>query len=346
MSGLTPDLLPGIDQELAERLSSDLERVEAMLHEQTHGYDAVLDERTGHLAPAGGKRLRPALTLLCAELGPRPTDDKVYDAAVLVELTHLATLYHDDVMDDAPVRRGVPSAHEVFGPSQAILAGDVLFARASIIAAGLGTRAVRQHSRTFERLCAGQLHETVGPLPGQDPLEHYLGVLADKTGSLIAASALYGAQASGADPSFGEAVRRFGEKVGVAFQLADDVIDLEDSHTTGKTPGTDLREGVETMPVLLLRAHAKDGTLDEAGQAILAELDHAQSARQAGDEILTDKKVAAVVPALREHAVTEEVRSLARSWADEAVDELAVLPAGPVRDALGVYSQLMVDRMS
>lgn len=346
MSGLTPDLLPGIDQELAERLTSDLMRVEEMLHAQTHGYDAVLDERTGHLAPAGGKRLRPALTLLCAELGPHPTADRVYDAAVLVELTHLATLYHDDVMDDAPVRRGVPSAHEVFGPSQAILAGDVLFARASIIAASLGTRAVRQHSRTFERLCAGQLHETIGPQPGQDRVEHYLGVLADKTGSLIAASALYGAQAAGASAEIAEAVRRFGEKVGVAFQLADDVIDLEASHTTGKTPGTDLREGVDTMPVLLLRARAQAGSLDSDGQRILAELEHAQSARAAGDAVLTDKKVAAVLPALREHSVTEEVRELARSWAAEAVDELAVLPAGTVRDALGVYSQLMVDRMS
>src|SRR6188474_775606 len=210
---------------LDDALQQRLALVEERLRDAVSQSDRLADATSRHLVNAGGKRLRPLLTLLVAELGDGSRRE-VVDAAVVVELTHLATLYHDDVMDSAPLRRGAPAAHEVWGNSVAILTGDLLFARASATVAGLGPDAVRIQARTFERLCLGQLHETVGPRPDEDPVAHYLQVLADKTASLVATSARFGAMFSGCRPDVVRTVTAFGEKIGVAFQLADDVIDL------------------------------------------------------------------------------------------------------------------------
>jgi len=325
------------DDELTDRIAARMAEVEERLEQAVTGADELVDGPLRHLAAAGGKRLRPALTLLTAELG-QPVRDEVTRAAVAVELTHLATLYHDDVMDSAAMRRGAPSAHAVWDNSVAILTGDLLFARASQLVASLGAEAVRVHAETFERLCLGQLHETLGPREGEDPIAHYIQVLADKTGSLIAASARYGAVFSGAGDEVAAVLERYGEKVGVAFQLADDVIDLaSDAETTGKTPGTDLREGVATMPVLLLRRRAAEGRLDAAGEAVLARL---------GSDLASDSALRAAVEELRGHEVLEEARELARQWARDAVAELVPLPAGPVREALTEFAGLMVDRLA
>ena len=170
---------------------------------------------------------------------------------MVVELTHLATLYHDDVMDEALVRRGAVSANSRYGNAVAILTGDFLFSRASNLLADLGPHAVRLQAVTFERLVTGQIRETVGPPDGADPIEHYLAVLADKTGSLIATSAEFGALFAGVDAATTDRLRAFGEQIGVAFQLSDDLLDIaSDSAESGKTPGTDLREGVATLPAL------------------------------------------------------------------------------------------------
>ena len=325
------------DDELRNRLSGQLEQVEEQLMTAVSGADELVDEPLRHLAAAGGKRLRPALTLLCAELG-ESSGDRVLRSAVSVELTHLATLYHDDVMDSASRRRGAPSAHEVWGNSVAILTGDLLFARASRMVASLGADAVLVHSETFERLCLGQLHETLGPREGEDPIAHYIQVLADKTGALIATSARYGAVFSGAGEDVAQVLENYGEKVGVAFQLADDVIDIaSDAETTGKTPGTDLREGVATMPVLLLQRRAAEGRLDDAGAAVLEQL---------SADLSSDAALSAVVEQVRGHEVLEEARELARRWADDAVAELAPLPDGSVKDALKAFAGLMVDRLA
>ena len=198
---------------------AEIERRLAVAVERT---SVLQDEPSRHLLAAGGKRMRPALALLAAQLGSG-TQEAVLEAAVGVELTHLASLYHDDVMDSAPTRRGAPSAHEVWGNSVAILTGDLLFARASQTVAGLGPEAVLIQAETFERLCVGQLHEILGPGPGEDPVQHHLGVLAGKTGSLIAASAHFGALLSGLQGEQLHAVVEYGERVGIAFQLADDV---------------------------------------------------------------------------------------------------------------------------
>lgn len=333
----SPTALPLADPVLAERIAGRLDLVEGRLRTAVAYADPLVDDAAHHLADAGGKRLRPLLALLSAELGGNAANDDVLDAAVVVELTHLASLYHDDVMDSAPMRRGAPAAHEVWGNSVAILVGDLLFARASLTVAKLGPEAVVIQAGTFERLCLGQLHESTGPGAGEDAVQHYLQVLADKTASLIATSARLGAMYGGCTPDVVETVAAFGERIGVAFQLADDVLDLtSDGAVSGKTPGTDLREQVPTMPVLLLRERAATGA-DPADAALVARLD--------GD-LSDDAVLAEVVAALRAHPVVAETRGRAAALAREAVDLLAPLPDGPVKDSFVSFADALVDRAS
>ncbi len=232
------------ERRFAADIESGLEAVEAGLLKQMTFADGLADVTSRYLLEAGGKRVRPVLTLLTAQLGAG-NNPSVIQAAQAIEITHLASLYHDDVMDEAQMRRGVPSAQAVWGNSVAIITGDLLFARASRLVADLGERALTLQSDTFERLCLGQLHETIGPADGEDPIEHYLQVLSDKTGSLIATAAEVGVIFSDADTGYIQPLRTFGEKVGVAFQLIDDIIDLSSEiEATGKQAGTDLRSGV------------------------------------------------------------------------------------------------------
>jgi heptaprenyl diphosphate synthase len=320
---------------LEAAITPRLALVEERLRDAVAQSDRLADATSRHLVDAGGKRLRPVLTLLTAQLGDgnRP---EVVDAAVVAELTHLATLYHDDVMDDAPTRRGAPSAHEVWGNSVAILTGDLLFARASMVVAGLGPAAVRLQAETFERLCLGQLHETVGPDVGEDAVDHYLMVLADKTGSLVATSARFGAMFAGCDLNTVAAVTQFGELAGVAFQLADDVLDIRsDSDVSGKTPGTDLREGVSTMPVLLLRKRITEGTASDADAALLSLID--------GD-LTSDEALAKALAGLRAHPVVDETAALAREWVERAKASIADLRDGDVKDALLGFAEALVAR--
>ena len=327
---LPPQLRKVVDKALLKKIQSGLEQVEVQLLEAVTHTDPVANVTSRHLLEAGGKRLRPVLVLLGAALGDDSKDD-VTKAAVVVELTHLATLYHDDVMDRAPMRRGVPTAHEVWGNSVAILTGDLLFARASQIVSRLGGKALSLQADTFERLCLGQLHETMGPQDGEDPIAHYIQVLADKTGSLIAASAELGVVYGDGPDEYREPMRIYGEKVGVAFQLIDDVIDIV-SDDSGKTPGTDLRAGVPTMPTLLLRAHA---ATDPKARELVEIID-------AGLE--DDAQLALAVAKLREHPALEEAYQLAKTWATDAVAALAPLPDSPVKDALRVFAEAVVDR--
>ena len=335
--GLTERVLAGPRMRKLLRVVEDgLDRVEQTLARELKVTDTLADATTRYLYEAGGKRVRPMLTLLTAELGEGATDDVIAGATAL-EMTHLGSLYHDDVMDGADVRRGVPSAHAVWGNNVAILTGDLLFSRASQLMAQIGERAIRLQADTFERLVLGQMHETVGPQAGEDPVDFYLQVLADKTGSLIAASAHAGALFSDAPSEYRLPVRQYGEKVGVAFQLLDDVIDLSpDPDETGKVPGTDLRAGVPTMPYLLL---GRSG--DPASRALKATIDDGvlRIADGADPAILDD-----AITALREHPATEATRQQAYEWADAAVEAIDPLPAGVVRDALVKLSHVIVDR--
>src|SRR3954465_2336416 len=300
------------DPELETAVRAGLESVEVMLRDSVKSDYPFVTETSHHLGAAGGKRFRPLVVLLAAHFGD-PAAAGVVPSAVVVELTHLATLYHDDVMDEAVLRRGAASANSRWGNTVAILTGDFLFARASDILADLGPEAVRLQARTFERLVQGQIRETVGPSEQDDPVEHYLRVIADKTGSLIGTSGRFGAMLSGADETVTEVLTRFGERIGVAFQLSDDLLDvLAESSDSGKQPGTDLREGVPTLPVLLLRRAA-----DPADADLVAAL---------GGDLTADATLAATVQQLRAHPVMDEARAVLQTWADDARATLEPLP--------------------
>jgi heptaprenyl diphosphate synthase len=318
------------DRELEAAVRTGLDAVESLLRDSVKSDYPFVTETSQHLVAAGGKRFRPLVVLLAAQFGD-PSAEGVVPSAVVVELTHLATLYHDDVMDEAVLRRGAVSANSRWGNTVAILTGDFLFARASDILADLGPEAVRLQARTFERLVQGQIRETVGPSDKDDPVEHYLRVVADKTGSLIGTSGRFGAMLAGAGEAVIEVLTRFGERIGVAFQLSDDLLDVTaDATASGKTPGTDLREGVPTLPVLLLRrrAAAEDG-------ALLAALD--------GD-LAGDDQLRLVVEQLRAHPVMTEARAVLQSWADDARATLAPLPDAPAKAALESLCDFVVQR--
>lgn len=325
----------GAERELATTVERGLAVVEQELMAQLAFTDDLVDAVARYLLQAGGKRVRPALTLITAQLGEGNTDD-VITAAQVIEITHLASLYHDDVMDEAELRRGVPSAQSVWGNSVAILTGDLLFSRAAKLISQLGQRGIELQADTFERLCLGQLHETIGPREGEDPVAHYLGVLADKTGSLIAAAAQVGVIYSHAAEEYLRPVVDFGERIGVAFQLVDDVIDLSPRPGTGKAAGTDLRSGVSTLPLLLLRAEAAT----DAAAADLLERIELAAADPAGGRL--DR----AVEALRKHEVTKQTLAYARQWGRDAIAALEPLPQGPVRKALTRFAEALVRRSS
>ena len=321
-----PNVAPALEANLISRMAE----VELLLRSHTRSEYPFVDETAHHLVAAGGKRLRPLLTLLTAQYGD-PSGQGVIAAAVACEITHLATLYHDDVMDEAPLRRGVESANMRWGNTIAILTGDFLFAKSSDLLADLGPAAVRLQARTFERLVIGQIMETQGPNPGQDPLEHYLKVVADKTGSLIAASARYGGMISGAPAEITDTVTIFGEKIGVAFQLADDVIDIaSESNQSGKTPGTDLREGVPTLVTL---------NVMKSNDPADADLKSLLSA-----PIEDETTVQQVLVALRNHKALDESREQLFMIAKEARSALGPLPINDATGALMSLCDAVIDR--
>lgn len=324
--------IPGLDSALEASLISDMARVEELLRSHIVGKYPLVIETSRHLVEAGGKRLRPLLTLLGAQFGT-PGGERVIQAAVVCELTHLATLYHDDVMDEAPLRRGVESANNRWGNTVAILTGDYLFAKTSALLAGLGPEAVRIHAVTFERLVIGQIMETQGATEGLSLLEHYTQVIADKTGSLIATSARYGAIFAGASPRDVEILTEYGEKIGILFQLADDIIDIaSETAESGKTPGTDLREGVPTM----VTVHILESS-DPADEALKATL---------SAPIHDEAVVAATLKTLRTHKAMEISRKLLVQYADEAKTLVAELKDCPAKDALISLCDAIITRTS
>jgi heptaprenyl diphosphate synthase len=329
----TPPVLaiPGLAPGLAARIVDGLAQVESLIARTVDHDDPLIAEASGHLAEAGGKLVRPLLTLLAAELGSG-TSDEVVAAATGVELTHLASLYHDDVMDEADVRRGVLTANAKYDNSTAILVGDLLFGKASELVAGLGAEAVLIQSRTFVRLCDGQIRDDRPCPPGTDPVDHYLGVITDKTAALIATAARYGAMFGGCSPDVVELVAAYGEQLGIAFQLADDLIDIaSDATDTGKTPGTDLREGVDTLAVL----YAKAST--DPADARLREL-------LVGD-LRDDTRLAEALTLLRANPALERARETTRAVGRRAVALLGPLPESEVKAALTALVTSVVDRV-
>jgi heptaprenyl diphosphate synthase len=324
----TSDMVGEVDPALADRVGSLLEQVEGRLAEAAEADTAFVTEAAQHIIHAGGKRFRPLLVVLAAMLG-EANDDEIVRAALVMELTHVASLYHDDVMDEAQVRRGAPSANLRWNNTVAILVGDFLFARASTIVATLGTDYVDLQARTFARLVQGQIAETTGPGAGEDELGHYMQVMADKTGSLIAASTAFGGMVAGLDATALAALAAYGEEIGVVFQLSDDIIDIA-SDTSGKTPGTDLRAGVLTLPTLLARA-----STDPADARLLELLDA---------DLSDDADLTEALGLLRAHGAMAAAREVIRQRAEVARAHLAPLPDGPAKDALATLCDAVITR--
>lgn len=319
------------DRIFAARIRHQLAAVESLINAELKLVDPVLRQTTQHLFNAGGKRFRPLFTLLCAQTGPDPDNGEVILAAAICELIHLASLYHDDVIDDAQTRRGVDSANIRWGNSIAILAGDYLLATVSRLVARLGPAAVRIVADTFALLVTGQMRESAGPPPGVDDTDHYLGVIYEKTGSLIAASGRLGAMASRCHDEHVERMSRLGGIVGTAFQISDDIIDIEShGHESGKTPGTDLREGVRTLPVLFA---LRDANPDARRlRSLLAA------------PLSNDADVAEALALLQASTGLKRAKAVVGDYVADARTELAALPASAARDALESLIESTVDR--
>jgi heptaprenyl diphosphate synthase len=321
--------IPNLDKALEASLLADMARVEELMRSHIKGDYPLVIETSRHLVEAGGKRLRPLLTLLAAQFGD-PSNYDIIKAAVCCELTHLATLYHDDVMDDAVLRRGVISANKKWDNAVAILTGDYLFSKVSDMLADIGPEAVKLQAKTFERLVIGQIKETQGKSEGLSQIDHYMKVVADKTGSLIATSARFGALLSGASTQTVEALTKFGEKIGVAFQVADDLLDISSDETaSGKTPGTDLREGVPTLVTLYVIA-----ANNPADKDLIAKLNGP----------ISESDLPGVITQLRSHKALTEVKDYLANVANEANGLLADLPEGVAKEALKNLTFALVNR--
>lgn len=319
------------DAAFAADVRDNVARIEQLMSDELGKADELMAEAVQHLFQAGGKRFRPLFTVLSASLGPRPDDPEVHIAGAVIELVHLATLYHDDVMDEAQMRRGAPSANARWGNNIAILAGDYLFATASRLVSLLGPDAVRVIADTFAQLVTGQMRETRGAAEHVDSVDHYLKVVYEKTACLIAASGRFGATFSGADAEQIDRLHRLGGIVGTAFQISDDIIDIDsDPDESGKVPGTDLREGVHTLPVLY--ALRESGPDSERLRALLA------------GPVERDEDVAEALTLLRRSAGMARAKETVAEYAAQARDELAGLPAGPGRDALATLVDYTVNR--
>jgi heptaprenyl diphosphate synthase len=322
------------DAAFATNVRDGVARIEQLMETELRGSDDLMTEAVLHLFEAGGKRFRPLFTVLSAQLGPRPDADEVTIAGAVIEMVHLATLYHDDVMDEAQVRRGAPSANLRWGNNVAILAGDYLFATASRLVSRLGPNAVRIIAETFARLVTGQMRETRGideGANGADPIEHYLKVVYEKTACLIGAAGQFGAMFSGADEDQIQRLSRLGSIVGTVFQISDDIIDIDsDPDESGKLPGTDLREGVHTLPVLYaLNDSGPDA--DRLRELLVGPIDD-------------DARVAEALALLRASAGMAKAKDSVARYAAQAREELAALPESPGRQALATLVDYTIHR--
>ena len=321
--------IPNLDKQLETSLIADMKKVEDLMRAHIKGDYPLVVETSRHLVEAGGKRLRPLLTLISAQFGD-PTNYDIIKAAVCCELTHLATLYHDDVMDDAVLRRGVISANKKWDNAVAILTGDYLFSKVSDMLADIGPEAVKLQAKTFERLVIGQIKETQGKSEGLSQIDHYMKVVADKTGSLIATSARFGALLSGASPKVVETVTKFGEKIGVAFQVADDLLDIASNETaSGKTPGTDLKEGIPTLVTLFVMADN-----DPADKDLIHKL----------NKPISEEDLPNVISELRKHKALKKVQEYLIQVAKEANELLVDLPEGAAKEALNNLTFALINR--
>lgn len=320
-----------LDEELAADVAAELDAVEHLLWDSIKDEQPFITETSSHLIKAGGKRLRPLLSLLSARLGPDPARPSVISGATSCEIVHLATLYHDDVMDEAKLRRGATSANARWGNTVAILTGDFLFAVAAKIGSKLGSFVIDAQTETSRRLVTGQLRETVGWSPSLSQEEHYIKVVSDKTGSLFSAACKIGAQLSGARDEHIDLVGQYAEALGIAFQLSDDIIDIVGDESTGKEAGADLRAGVPTLPVIYVQQ------ANDPADARLLELIKGE---------VSDEDLPEALGLLRRHEAIDRVRSELKGYVDQSFAALDKLPDIPATQALRSLAEHMLTRQA
>jgi heptaprenyl diphosphate synthase len=325
-------VIPGLeapDATLEAEIRARLDRVEDDLEKAVRADSDLLAATAKYLLAAGGKRFRPMLVLLAGYFGD-PTDPRLIPGAAAIELTHVATLYHDDVMDEAASRHGVTSVNARWDNTVAILTGDYLFARASEISADLGPDVCRLLARTIAVLCDGQIRDVAGAGNDNKTEEDHLEIIRRKTGILIASSCRLGGMLSEASPETLETLDAFGGSLGLAFQLSDDIMDITSSQMElGKEPGTDLREGVYTIPVLHAVHHGPER--DELRRVLASGPPDGELLDRALEIVRTSGAV--------EHArtgVTAEVR--------RATELAERLPDGPARHAFTQVANFLAVR--
>ena len=326
-------VIPGLeppDAVLESEVRTRLDQVEEALEKSVQAEaSGMLTETSSYLIAAGGKRFRAMLVLLAGYFGD-PADPRLVPGSVSIELVHLATLYHDDVIDEADARRGAPSANVRWDNTVAILTGDFLFARASEISTDLGTEVCRLLARTIAVLCDGQIREVESSAKVEQEIANYFEIIRRKTASLIATSCRLGGMLSDADAGHIDVLEEFGNALGMAYQLSDDIMDITSSQMElGKEPGQDLREGVYTLPVLHALAH------DEHREELARALSHGSPDGEMLDTALEIVRSGGSVDAARA-AVTDEVR--------RATELAERLPVGPSSHALTQLAKFLAVR--
>ena len=310
----------------------ELDRVEMALRASVETDDADLTDIASHLIRAGGKRLRPVCTLVAARTAGHPVTDDVVMGGVAVELVHLGSLYHDDVIDEAETRRGIESVNARWGNLTAILAGDILLGRASEIAASLGTEVAGLLARTIVRLCQGEVAQLRDAFSVARSEASYLRSIEGKTASLFSTACRIGGLVMGADRHQVEALTRCGNAFGMAFQIYDDILDVTASEAElGKPAGHDLVEGVYTLPVI--RALAGGGTA-------AAELEDLLARPLDGAEL---EKALAIV---RSGPAVPSALATAREYAQQAEGMARSLPPTDAATALGSAAHALLDTLA
>lgn len=311
-------------------LADDLKRVEAELLAAAATTDDFVTGLARHLITVGGKLVRPGFCLaasLVGEAAPSRSSDGAVTGGASVELVHIGSLYHDDVMDEATTRRSVPSVNAQWGNMRAILAGDYLLGRASALAASLGAEVALLLAEAITALSEGQIIELENAYDTERSEQRYERAVAGKTAALLSISCRIGAAVSGSPPGTSQALGEFGFAYGMAFQVVDDILDLVATESQlGKPAGNDLAEGTYTLPVI--RALADPAAGDELRSVLGRPIDAASRDRAA--------------ELVRSTTGVDEARDTARRWADKAQAALASLPDTPATSVL----RLAADRLT
>jgi octaprenyl-diphosphate synthase len=319
-------------------VEEDLRHVEERLIEQTRSDVGAVRDISGHTLLSGGKRLRPALALLAARtVGATVPEDRAYAAAAAAEMIHMATLMHDDVVDESPERRGRPTANAVFGNAITVLTGDFLLAKSiSLLAHNDDNLAVvRVFSDVTVGMAEGEVLQAALAHKMDITMDEYEEVIERKTARFLAGCCESGAMMGDGTEAQIAALRTYGHHMGMAFQIADDLLDfLGDPKKTGKTLGTDLRDGRMTLPLI----HTLEVADEETKAQIKALLLPSRSAS------ITDAEIAAITALIARHGGFETARCIAEARADRAIVELERFAPSPYRDALEQLARFVVAR--